>query len=53
MLNVEEHQTINMNFMKKLYGDSNALTNENARLTENFEYNNIVVPIRNAIFYHN
>ncbi|MGA7976117.1 MAG: 7-cyano-7-deazaguanine synthase, partial [Nitrososphaeraceae archaeon] len=43
------HQTINMNFMKKLYGDSNALTNENTRLTENFNYN-IVVPIRNAIF---
>lgn len=49
MLNAEEHQTINMNFMKKLYGDSNALTNENTRLTENFNYN-IVVPIRNAIF---
>jgi 7-cyano-7-deazaguanine synthase len=49
MLNVEEHQTINMNFMKKLYGDSNALTNENTRLTENFNFN-IVVPIRNAIF---
>jgi 7-cyano-7-deazaguanine synthase len=49
MLNAEEHQTINMNFMKKLYGDSNALTNENTRLTENFNYN-IVVPMRNAIF---
>jgi len=49
MLNVEEHQTINMNFMKKLYGDSNALTNEGARLAQNFNYN-IVVPIRNAIF---
>lgn len=49
MLNAKEHQTINMNFMKKLYGDSNALTNENTRLTENFNYN-IVVPIRNAIF---
>jgi 7-cyano-7-deazaguanine synthase len=49
MLNAEEHQTINMNFMKKLYGDSNALTNENTRLTENFNFN-IVVPIRNAIF---
>ncbi|MGB7676078.1 MAG: 7-cyano-7-deazaguanine synthase [Nitrososphaeraceae archaeon] len=49
ILNAEEHQTINMNFMKKLYGDSNALTNENTRLTENFNYN-IVVPIRNAIF---
>ena len=49
MLNAAEHQTINMNFMKKLYGDSNALTNENTRLTENFNFN-IVVPIRNAIF---
>jgi 7-cyano-7-deazaguanine synthase len=49
MLNVEEHQTINMNFMKKLYGDSNALTNEGARLAQNFNYS-IVVPIRNAIF---
>ena len=49
MLNAVEHQTINMNFMKKLYGDSNALTNENTRLTENFNFN-IVVPIRNAIF---
>lgn len=49
MLNAEEHQTINMNFMKKLYGDSNVLTNENTRLTENFNHN-IVVPIRNAIF---
>jgi 7-cyano-7-deazaguanine synthase len=49
LLSAEEHQTINMNFMKKLYGDSNALTNENTRLTENFNYN-IVVPIRNAIF---
>ena len=49
MLNAEEHQTVNMNFMKNLYGDSNALTNENTRLTENFNYN-IVVPIRNAIF---
>jgi 7-cyano-7-deazaguanine synthase len=49
MLNAEEHQTINMNFMKKLYGDSNVLTNENKRLTENFNHN-IVVPIRNAIF---
>ena len=49
ILNAEEHQTINMNFMKKLYGDSNVLTNENTRLTENFNHN-IVVPIRNAIF---
>ena len=49
MLNAAEHQTINMNFMKKLYGDSNVLTNENTRLTENFNHN-IVVPIRNAIF---
>ena len=49
VLKVEEHQTIIMNFMKNLYGDSNALTNKNTLLTENFNFN-IVVPIRNAIF---
>ncbi len=49
MLDAEEHQTINMNFMKKLYGDSNALTNEGVRLAQNFNHN-IVVPVRNAIF---
>jgi 7-cyano-7-deazaguanine synthase len=49
MLDIEEHRTIDMNFMKELYGNSNALTSEHIKLGENFN-SNLVVPVRNAIF---
>jgi len=49
MLGINEHRIIDINFMKKLYGKSNALTSENMRLGQKFDYN-LIVPLRNAIF---
>jgi 7-cyano-7-deazaguanine synthase len=48
-LDIEEHHTIDMNFMKELYGNSNALTSEQVKLGKNFK-STLIVPVRNAIF---
>ena len=49
VLKVSEHKIININFMKKLYGNSNVITNENIDIPSGFRHD-IVVPIRNGIF---
>lgn len=49
MLDIEEHRTIDMSFMKELYGNSNALTSEHIKLGKNFR-SSLIVPVRNAIF---
>lgn len=48
-LGFEEHRIVNINFMKKLYGNSNALTRDTLKLSRKFNYN-LIVPLRNAIF---
>jgi 7-cyano-7-deazaguanine synthase len=49
ILDVQEHQVIDIGFMKQLYGKTNSLTNTGLHLAKNFDYS-IVVPVRNAIF---
>jgi 7-cyano-7-deazaguanine synthase len=49
ILKAEDHQVIDITFMKELYGRTNALTDIKQHLPENFHYS-IVVPVRNAIF---
>ena len=49
ILDVQEHQVIDITFMKQLYGNTNSLTNTRLHLAKNFDYS-IVVPVRNAIF---
>jgi 7-cyano-7-deazaguanine synthase len=49
ILNVQQHQVVNIGFMKQLYGETNSLTSTRLRLANKFDYS-IVVPIRNAIF---
>jgi len=49
VLKVSEHKIININFMKKLYGNSNVLTSEKIDIPSAFRHD-IIVPIRNAIF---
>jgi 7-cyano-7-deazaguanine synthase len=49
VLKVSEHKIININFMKKLYGNSNVITSENMDIPSTFRHD-IIVPIRNAIF---
>ena len=44
-----EHKVVDISFMQRLYGSSNALTNRKISLAENFN-NDLVVPIRNAVF---
>lgn len=49
-LGLKQHKTVEIGFMKGLYGDSNVLTGAlTKRLPSTFDYS-IVVPIRNAVF---
>ena len=48
-LNSNEYRTIDISFMKDLYGNSNVLTNSKFSIPSKFDHS-IVVPIRNAIF---
>jgi 7-cyano-7-deazaguanine synthase len=48
-LNSDEYRTVDINFMKELYGSSNVLTNSKLSIPSKFDHS-IVVPIRNAIF---
>ena len=48
-LGFKEHKIVDIEFMKKLYGNSNVLTSQNKKIPGKFEYS-IVVPIRNAVF---
>ena len=48
-LNSDEYRTVDINFMKELYGSSNVLTNSKLSIPSKFDQS-IVVPIRNAIF---
>jgi 7-cyano-7-deazaguanine synthase len=49
ILEVYEHQVIDIGFMKQLYGKTNSLTSTRLHLTNNFNYS-IVAPVRNAVF---
>ncbi|MDQ3839496.1 MAG: 7-cyano-7-deazaguanine synthase [Thermoproteota archaeon] len=49
MLNAKDHKVVNIEFMKKLYGKTNVLTDHKKQLPGRFNYS-IVVPIRNVIF---
>lgn len=48
-LDSEEYRTVDISFMKELYGNSNVLTNSKFSIPSKFDHS-IVVPIRNAIF---
>ncbi|MGI0040389.1 MAG: 7-cyano-7-deazaguanine synthase [Nitrosopumilaceae archaeon] len=49
ILNLKDHKIANIEFMKDLYAETNALTNSKINIPEKFDYS-IVVPIRNAVF---
>jgi 7-cyano-7-deazaguanine synthase len=49
VLQLKGHKIVNIEFMKDLYGKTNALTNSKINIPPKFDYT-IVVPIRNAIF---
>lgn len=49
ILNLKDHKIVNIEFMKELYAQTNALTNSKINIPEKFDYT-IVVPIRNAVF---
>jgi 7-cyano-7-deazaguanine synthase len=49
ILEVKDHQIIDISFMKKIYGDTNVLTDAKQTLPKYFDYS-IVVPLRNAVF---
>jgi 7-cyano-7-deazaguanine synthase len=48
-LNSDEYRSVDINFMKELYGSSNVLTSSKLSIPPKFDQS-IVVPIRNAIF---
>ena len=48
-LNSDEYRSVDINFMKELYGSSNILTSSKLSIPSKFDQS-IVVPIRNAIF---
>lgn len=48
-LKAKDHKVVDISFMKSLYGESNALTDSDQKLTKEFEQN-LVVPVRNAVF---
>lgn len=48
-LNSDEYRTVDISFMKELYGNSNVLTNSKFSIPSKFDHS-IVVPIRNAVF---
>ena len=49
ILGLKDHKIVDINFMKKLYGNTNALTSPKKKVPSKFNYS-IVVPIRNGIF---
>jgi len=49
LLKFREHKIVNIEFMKELYENTNALTNSKMTIPSKFDYS-IVAPIRNAIF---
>ena len=49
ILGLKDHKIVDINFMKKLYGNTNALTSPGKKIPSKFNYS-IVVPIRNGIF---
>ena len=49
ILGLKEHKIVDISFMKKLYGNTNALTSQKKKVPGKFNYS-IVVPIRNGIF---
>jgi 7-cyano-7-deazaguanine synthase len=49
MLNAKDHKVADMDFMKSLYNNSNALTDSRQELSQEFSQS-LVVPIRNAVF---
>ena len=49
ILRLKEHKIVDISFMKKLYGNTNALTSQKKKVPGKFNYS-IVVPIRNGIF---
>jgi 7-cyano-7-deazaguanine synthase len=49
LLKFREHKIVNIEFMKDLYENTNALTNSKMTIPSKFDYS-IVAPIRNAIF---
>jgi 7-cyano-7-deazaguanine synthase len=49
ILKFRDHKIVNIDFMKKLYQNTNALTYSKMRIPSEFDYS-IVVPIRNAVF---
>ncbi|MGI0092503.1 MAG: 7-cyano-7-deazaguanine synthase [Nitrosotalea sp.] len=49
LLKFREHKVVNIEFMKDLYENTNALTNSKMTIPSKFDYS-IVAPIRNAIF---
>lgn len=48
-LKAEEHEIVDIGFMKDLYAKSNVLTDDDSKMPGKFDYS-IVVPVRNAIF---
>ena len=48
-LGLKEHKIVDISFMKKLYGNTNALTSQKKKVPGKFNYS-VVVPIRNGIF---
>jgi 7-cyano-7-deazaguanine synthase len=49
LLKFKEHKIVDIEFMKDLYENTNALTNSKIAIPSKFNYS-IVVPIRNAVF---
>ncbi len=49
LLGIKQHHTVNMDFMKDLYGSSNTLTSDESPVPHSFDYS-IVVPVRNGVF---
>ena len=49
ILRLKEHKIVDIGFMKKLYGNTNALTSTKKKIPDKFNYS-VVVPIRNGIF---
>jgi len=49
ILGLKDHKIVDIGFMKKLYGNTNALTSTKKKIPGKFNYS-VVVPIRNGIF---
>jgi len=49
ILGLKDHRIVNIDFKKKLYGNTNALTSSKKKIPSKFNYS-IVVPIRNGVF---